>query len=45
MVMGLSKAMKFMEEQKEMEAYFIYRKPDGTIADTATKGFYRFFTE
>lgn len=40
MGMGLKKALDFAEAQKEMEAYFIYKQPDGTIKDTATRGFY-----
>jgi hypothetical protein len=28
-----------------MYAYFIYKKPDGSIADTATVGFYKFIKE
>lgn len=41
MGMGLNNALQFVDRQKSMEAYFIYHKPDGTIADTATTGFYR----
>ncbi len=40
MVMGLNKSFAFIEKYQNLEAYFIYKKPDGTIADTATKGFY-----
>lgn len=40
MGMGLKKALDFVEAKKEMEAYFIYTLPDGTIKDTATRGFY-----
>ena len=40
MGMGLKKALDFAEAKKEMEAYFIYMQPDGTIKDTATRGFY-----
>ncbi len=39
MGMGLKKALIFMKRHKEMSAYFIYRKPDGSVADTATAGF------
>ena len=39
MAMELNEAIKFVEERKDMEAYIIYRKPDGKIADTLTKGF------
>jgi FAD:protein FMN transferase len=40
MNMGLKKAMKFVNRQKNLEAYFIYHKPDGSVADTASAGFY-----
>ena len=39
MAMGLQKALRFMRQHKSMEAYFIYRKADGSVADTATAGF------
>jgi len=41
MGMGLKKALLFLKDHPEMEAYFIYRHPDGAIADTATGGFYK----
>lgn len=41
MGMGLEKAFAFVKRQRKMEAYFIYHKPDGSISDTATVGFYR----
>lgn len=41
MVMGLEKALRFAERKKNFEAYFIYRNSDGSVADTATKGFYK----
>ncbi|NEU07182.1 FAD:protein FMN transferase [Flavihumibacter sp. R14] len=41
MNMGLRKAMKFVSSQKYMHAYFIYSKPDGSVADTASAGFYK----
>lgn len=41
MGMGLEKALQFVSRQKDMEAYFIYHKTDGTVADTATTGFYK----
>lgn len=40
MAMGLQKAMAFVEKRKDMAAHFIYRKKDGTIADTLSKRFY-----
>jgi thiamine biosynthesis lipoprotein len=39
MAMGLQKAMRFVQRHKNMEAYFIYKKADGSVADTATAGF------
>lgn len=45
MVMGVRKALAFIEQRKEMAAYFIYRKPDGKIADTASSRFYTFIRE
>ncbi|GAB3534074.1 FAD:protein FMN transferase [Pontibacter brevis] len=41
MGMGLEKALHFTNRQKGLEAYFIYRKPDNSVADTATAGFYK----
>lgn len=39
MAMGLIKALEFVENRNDMSAYFIYKKPDGTIADTASRKF------
>lgn len=39
MGMGLKKAFDFVNRHKKLEAYFIYRKTDGSVADTATAGF------
>lgn len=41
MVMGLEKSWQFLKRHRGLEAYFIYKKPNGTAADTATAGFYR----
>lgn len=41
MGMGINKALAFMKKHSDMQAYFIYHKPDGTVADTATIGFYK----
>ena len=41
MVMGLKKALQFIEARKDISAYFIYQKSDGHIADTASSKFYR----
>lgn len=40
MLMGLNKALQFVKNRSDIEAYFIYKKADGTIADTASRGFY-----
>lgn len=40
MAMGLQKAIAFVEKRKDMAAHFIYRKTNGTIADTLSKRFY-----
>lgn len=42
MGMGLEKALAFASRQKNFEVYLIYRKPDGTVSDTASTGFYKF---
>ena len=39
MGMGLNRAFDFLSHHPELNAYFIYRKPDGNIADTMTAGF------
>lgn len=39
MAMGLSRALHFVESRNDMSAYFIYKKTDGSIADTASKEF------
>ncbi|HRE50773.1 MAG TPA: FAD:protein FMN transferase [Flavitalea sp.] len=41
MLMGLDKALSFVESREDMAAFFIYRLPDGNVADTASSGFYR----
>ena len=42
MVLGLTESFRFLKKQKNMEAFFIYKKSDGSIADTATTGFYKY---
>jgi len=43
MCQGLQKALAFVEGSKgDLEAFFIYHKQDGSIADTASRGFYKF---
>jgi len=39
MAMGLKKALSFVEKRKDIAAHFIYRKNDGTMADTMSKRF------
>lgn len=39
MLMRVEKAIKFVEDKKDLEAYIIYKKPDGKVTDTLTKGF------
>lgn len=39
MLMSVEKALKFVEAKKDLEAYIIYKKQDGKIADTLTAGF------
>lgn len=41
MVMGLRKALQFTERRKDIAAHFIYRTPEGKIADTASRRFYK----
>lgn len=41
MLMGLDKALSFVESREDMAAFFIYRLPDGNVADTASSRFYR----
>jgi FAD:protein FMN transferase len=39
MAMGLKKALAFVEKRNDISAYFIYKKNDGAIADTASSRF------
>lgn len=39
MTMGLEKGLQFVEERKDIAAYFIYKKNDGSIADSASTAF------
>lgn len=43
MVMGLKKALAFTEKRNDISAHFIYRKRDGSIADTASSRFQKLF--
>lgn len=42
MVLGLEKALRFLETRRDLGAYFIYRTKDGHIADTANTLFNTF---
>jgi thiamine biosynthesis lipoprotein len=44
MLMGLQQALAFVEKHKDLAAYFIYRKNNGEIADTASAGFLKLFS-
>jgi len=39
MAMNLQQALAFVNARKELEAYIIYKKPNGKVADTLTTGF------
>lgn len=41
MAMGLDKGMEYVEKRPDLAAYFIYRLPDGNIADSASSRFYK----
>ncbi|AEW01372.1 thiamine biosynthesis protein ApbE [Niastella koreensis] len=41
MVMGLKRAMQFIEKRKDLAAHFIYRTSKGSVADTASSRFYK----
>jgi thiamine biosynthesis lipoprotein len=41
MGMGLANALAFLQRHASLQAYLIYQRPDGTVADTATPGFQR----
>jgi FAD:protein FMN transferase len=43
MVMGLQKAMNFVEARKDISAHFIFRRKDGSIGDTASSRFNKLF--
>ncbi|TCD08568.1 FAD:protein FMN transferase [Pedobacter frigidisoli] len=44
MGMHLNEAMKFVNDRKNLEAYFVYHQSDGAVADTLTKGFKKLLT-
>jgi len=45
MGMGYKKSLEFLKRKKGMEAYFIYHKNDGSVADTASAGFYKYIKQ
>ena len=45
MVMGLKRAIAFVEKRKDIAAHFIYRKEDGSIADTSSSRFRHFLKQ
>lgn len=45
MALGLEKAMEFVEQKKDLAAYFIFKNPDGTISDSASNRFKQYFVE
>lgn len=45
MAMDVQEALDFVASKKGMEAYIIYHKKDGSVADTLTKGFKKMIVE
>ena len=45
MAMEPLEALKFMKSHKGLECYLIYRKADGSIADTLSSGFKRLIVD
>lgn len=45
MAMDVKEALDFVASRKGMEAYIIYHKKDGSIADTLTRGFKKMIVE
>ncbi len=41
MVMGLKKALQFVEKRRDIAAHFIYRTANDAVADTASSRFYK----
>lgn len=44
MAMHINDALKFVENRKGLEAYFVYKNKDGKITDTLTTGFRKLIT-
>jgi FAD:protein FMN transferase len=38
-VMGLQKTLEFLDQNKDIQAYIVYRKRNGSVADTLTQAF------
>ncbi|WP_214228456.1 FAD:protein FMN transferase [Pedobacter sp. B4-66] len=45
MAMNVNEALEFISAKKNMEAYIIYRRKDGSVADTLTAGFKKMIIE
>ncbi|SEQ92760.1 thiamine biosynthesis lipoprotein [Pedobacter rhizosphaerae] len=45
MAMSLEEALAFVSKRKYLEAYFVYHRKDGTVADTLTTGFKKLLTD
>lgn len=45
MAMTVKEALAFVMKRKDMEAYIIYHKKDGSVADTVTAGFKKLITD
>lgn len=45
MAMDVKSALDFVEARKELEVYMIYHRPDGSVADTLSKGFKRIIVD
>lgn len=43
MNMGLKESLRYLRNRPDLAAYFIYRKKDNSIADSASAGFHKFF--
>lgn len=45
MGLGLTPALAFLRQRPAMQAYFIYQRPDGRVAEAATPGFERLLSQ
>ena len=39
--LGVDKGIRFVKKHRELEAYFIYLRDDGSVGDTASAGFFK----